>query len=64
MTHTNTRATDRPTSRDASHLKIFLGGCSQRLTLKDFTTMSWIRDKLVPYSSHSWGHTYTTLNIH
>ena len=24
MTHTNTRASDRPTSRDASHLKIFV----------------------------------------
>ena len=24
--------------------KTFFGGCSQRLTLKDFTTMSWIRD--------------------
>ena len=23
------------------------GGCSQRLTLKDFTTMSWIRDILL-----------------
>ena len=27
--------------------KTFFGGCSQRLTLKDFTTMSWIRDILL-----------------
>ena len=28
--------------------KILIGCCSQRLTLKDFTTKSWIRDKLSP----------------
>ena len=32
-----------------SNQKKNFGGCSQRLTLKDFTTMSWIRDKVAPY---------------
>ena len=39
-----------------SNQKIFFGGCSQRLTLKDFTTMSWIHDNKGPGLACYWLH--------
>ena len=44
-------------------VSFFFGECSQRLTLKDFTTtMSWIRDN--KGSGVACYSTYTVMNVH
>ena len=43
-----------PTPFGVQSKKKNFGGCSQRLTLKDFTTMSWIRDNKGPGVACYW----------